>query len=184
MNYINLYTTPQAQQKEIELGFDTCFVEEQNLSHSKKQSVRVKVLIAANCDSLIKLINSPISNSIILATPFSTRGFFKEEALYALIGVQAAKSQPIGFHIPLTGLYDSQSVFRCRFAYQASKFFKKAQKYRCPVCLTSGARNIWEAKSPTEHISIATSLYGMSKIQASYALSTEPLNLIENTSGV
>ncbi len=179
MEFINLYSTPQVQQKELELGFNKCFVEEQNLTHSKKQNVRVKVLSASNCQLLIKQLNSPISNSIILVTPFSQSGFFKEEALYALVGSMALKNHPISFHLPLVNLLESQSVFRCRFAYQASRFIEKAQKYNCPVCLTSGAKTIWQAKSPLEHIAIAQSLYGITNSQANYFLSSEPTNLLK-----
>jgi hypothetical protein len=189
MDYLDLFCSQSAAEKEQSLGFKRVFcppvLTASPKSASQFQTARSQVIVLEANDALgmANVLGRVPVDKVTLVTPFSSSGFFREDALYAAMGAQVKAGKAVAFHLPLSGLMRQSFVYRARYLRHLRIFLKKASKFNAPVILTGGAQSPWEAKSPQEHLAVATTLYGLTLPQAQTAISYLPQKLLKETLG-
>lgn len=95
---------------------------------------------------------------------------------HVLVRYAAENSVAIDFN--MNGIIYNRRGERARIIGKMRDNLRLLRKYKAPMILTSNARSVYDLRAPREMIALA-SLFGMTKVEATSALSDIPLDILE-----
>lgn len=92
-----------------------------------------------------------------------------------------AGQNQVAIEFNLNALIHSRGGIRSRVLSRFNRNYELARKFGAPVVLTSGARSHYDLRAPMDMAALAM-LFGMSRQEAIYSLSAEPLRILKRKS--